>query len=104
MKHLVQLLLPVFDGNGAPVPKAWFEQVRDTLVSRFGGLTAYSQAPARGLWKDDSQEEPVKDMIVVYEVMVDDLDADWWAAFRQELAESLGQKELVARAHRILML
>lgn len=100
MKHLVQLLLPLFDRRGEPVPKAAFDEVRDALVERFGGLTAYSQAPARGLWKDDERhtDQPVKDVIVVYEVMVEELDVDWWAAYRQHLAASLGQKELVARA------
>ncbi|MBL0729810.1 hypothetical protein [Piscinibacter sp. HJYY11] len=98
--HLVQLLLPLFDGTGAAVPKAAFDDVRETLVARFGGLTAYSQSPARGLWKDEdrSTDEPVKDVIVVYEVMVEDLDPQWWAAYRQALAQSFGQKELVVRA------
>lgn len=100
MNHLVQLLLPLFDGTGAAVPKGSFDQVRETLVARFGGLTAYSQSPARGLWKDEdrSTDEPVKDVLVVYEVMVEELDATWWAAYRQELAEAFGQKELVVRA------
>lgn len=106
MKHLVQLLLPLFDSTGAPVPKASFDQVRDTLLERFGGLTAYSQAPARGLWKDEdsSADGPVKDVIVVYEVMVDTLDTAWWAAYREQLATAFGQKELVVRAQRIQML
>ncbi|HEY0818502.1 MAG TPA: hypothetical protein VGD46_06970 [Rhizobacter sp.] len=106
MKHLVQLLLPLFDGAGAAVPKATFDQVRYTLLERFGGLTAYSQAPASGLWKDEdrSTDTPVKDVIVVYEVMVDELDTAWWAAYRQQLAESFGQKEMVVRALGIQLL
>lgn len=106
MKYLVQLLLPLFDGTGAPVAKASFDEVRETLLARFDGLTAYSQAPAHGLWKDEgrSTDEPVKDTIVVYEVMVDDLDTRWWSAYREQLAEMFGQKELVARAQAIRLL
>jgi hypothetical protein len=104
--HLVQLLLPLFDNTGAPVPKARFDEVRATLLERFGGLTAYSQAPASGLWKDETanHNEPVNDVIVVYEVMVDTLDASWWAGYKQQLASAFGQKELVVRAQRVELL
>lgn len=47
---------------------------------------------------------PVKDRIVVYEVMVDELDAAWWAAYRERLAQAFGQKELVVRALGLQML
>jgi hypothetical protein len=106
VSHLVQLLLPLFDNTGAPVPKARFDEVRTTLLERFGGLTAYSQSPASGLWKDEAAttDEPVKDVIVVYEVMVDALDGPWWAGYKQQLATALGQKELVVRAQRVELL
>ena len=38
------------------------------------------------------------DDIVVIEVMTDDLDSTWWAAFRSELEERLDQEEIVIRA------
>ena len=90
--HLVQLLLPRADA-----------EVAKELTERFGGLTAYSRAPARGVWKP-ARGETVRDDIVVYEVMVERLDAPWWAQFRERLEARLGEQELVVRAHEIVRL
>lgn len=101
--HLVQLLLPLYAGDdGSRLPPELFAAVRQELVDRFGGLTAYSRAPARGLWNDAGQVE--RDDIVVYEVMDPDLDRGWWAAYRGELSGRLRQKELVVRAQGVELL
>ena len=100
--HLVQLLLPLLRNDGARQPQALFAEVRQELVDRFGGLTAYNRAPAQGLWNDQGGVE--RDEIVVYEVMVDDLDRAWWAAYRAGLAQRFGQKELVVRAQPVQLL
>ena len=95
--HLVQILLPVYDNDGQPFPQALFDEVRRELVERFGGLTAYSRAPARGLWKVEG-EAVSRDDIVVYEVMVPRLERRWWAQHRALLARRFAQEELVVRA------
>lgn len=97
---LVQMLLPVYDRGGQRFAQARYEEVARELTERFGGLTAYARAPARGLW----QEEPGKtrrDDIVVYEVMVESLDAGWWQAYRERLEKRFEQDELVVRAQEI---
>jgi len=107
MKHLIQLLLPLTDGAGRAIPHRLFREVRETLVERHGGLTAYNRAPAKGLWKDEEEEEPaptVQDEIIVYEVLVDGLDERWWARYREKLASDFGQKELLIRAHPVQLL
>ncbi|HEX2543532.1 MAG TPA: hypothetical protein VHL79_01555 [Ramlibacter sp.] len=100
--HLVQLLLPLYGQDGERLPHDLFGAVREELVDRFGGLTAYSRAPAKGLWEDDGGVD--HDDIVVYEVMVEKLDRTWWAAYRQELTGRFRQKELVVRAQGVQML
>lgn len=70
------------------------------LTDRFGGVTAYSRTPATGLWEARSGET-VRDDVVVYEVMTDDLEATWWAAMRKRLEAAFAQDELVVRAHKI---
>jgi hypothetical protein len=101
--HLVQLLLPLYDNAGQPFAPALYEEVRKELVARFGGLTTYSRAPAKGMWKEG--DEPVrKDDIVVYEVMAETLDRPWWAGFRQALEAKFAQEEMVVRAQRIELL
>ena len=100
--HLVQILLPLATSDGDRLPHALFGAVRQELVDRFGGLTAYTRAPAKGLWEDGGGVE--RDDIVVYEVMVEQLDRAWWAGYREDLASRFGQKEMVLRAQAIELL
>lgn len=95
--HLVQLLLPLTRPGGARFPASLYRDVTRELAARFGGVTAYNRAPASGLWKEEPGHTEHDD-IVVYEVMVDDLDAAWWAGYRRDLERRFEQDELVVRA------
>ena len=101
--HLVQILLPLYDPQGERFPQAAYGRVKDELTERFGGLTAYARAPAEGLWEADSGRKQ-RDDIVVYEVMIEELDRQWWTEYRQELEQRFRQRELVVRAHEIFRL
>ncbi len=98
--HLVQLLLPLRDNAGRPFPSQLFDAVGAELTAHFGGLTAYTRAPAEGTW-EGGEGERARDQVVVYEVMADALDRDWWRAFRADLEGRFAQDELVVRAHAI---
>ncbi|MDB5752065.1 MAG: hypothetical protein JWP65_2486 [Ramlibacter sp.] len=97
--HLVQILLPLRDNAGDPLPHALFAAVRQELVERFGGMTAYTRAPASGVWDDGGDVE--RDDIVVYEVMADALDRGWWAGYRAGLEQRFAQEDIVVRAQAI---
>ena len=100
--HLVQLLLPVYDNAGKRFPAEHYAAVRRELTDRFGGMTAYTRAPAEGVWNENgAQATPARDDIVVYEVMVEGLDRGWWREFRTELERRFAQDELVVRAQAI---
>jgi hypothetical protein len=99
-RHLVQLLLPLYDNRGNKLATRLFTEVRDELVQRFGGLTAHTRAPASGLWQPDG-ETTVHDELVIFEVMVDTLDRPYWSRYRQELEQRFRQASLVVRAHAI---
>jgi hypothetical protein len=101
--HLIQLLLPLYGNDGTPLPKKQYVQLRDELIARFGGLTAYTRAPVSGLWQEDG-EHTVRDDLVIYEVMADNLDVKWWSNYRTELEGRFMQDKLVIRAHEIQML
>jgi hypothetical protein len=101
--HLVQILLPLYDNEGRPQPPALFGGVRAELADRFGGLTAYSRAPAEGVWRDEGQGTQ-RDDIVVIEVMARTLDRDWWSAYRARLERSFRQEVVVVRAHAVEMM
>ena len=97
--HIVEILLPLFDNDGRRFGHAPYEQVRETLVERFGGLTAFTRSPAEGLWEE--QGERSRDQIVIFEVMSDGLDRNWWEKYRAELERLFRQDEIVVRAHEI---
>lgn len=95
--HLVQVLVPVYDNNGQPFPSNEFRRIRKELTDRFGGVTAYTRAPAEGSWEDE-QGRVHHDDVAVVEVMVESLDRAWWSRYREELAARFRQTELVVRA------
>jgi hypothetical protein len=94
--YLVQLLLPLADGDGRRMPREAFDQVRRELTERFGGATLYLRAPAEGAWKDAGGEVE-QDDVVVAEVMVHSAEREWWMGYRAELEQRFGQEELLAR-------
>src|SRR5689334_20295453 len=51
MHHIVQILLPIYDNQGAKFESGVYDLVRSELIERFGGLTAYTRSPAVGLWR-----------------------------------------------------
>lgn len=101
--HLIQLLLPLYNNAGERFAQKLYGQVRDELFDRFGGLTVYTRAPASGLWQAD-EERTVRDDLVIYEVMVEELDEKWWRDYRSELEKRFRQEALVVRAHKVRIL
>lgn len=95
--YLVQILLPLYDNEGHAFDASAYVHLRTELADRFGGVTAYTRAPARGVWKDDAGET-TRDDIVIFEVMTHDLDRDWWTAFRKDLEARFRQESLIVRA------
>jgi hypothetical protein len=95
---LVEVLLPVVDPEGAPFAPALFRAVREELVQRFGGLTAFTRAPALGLWKEDDASRPARDDVVVYEVVTGSLAEPWWAEYRRGLERRFRQERVLVRA------
>jgi hypothetical protein len=98
--YLIQLLLPVYDAAGAPFPRRLYDEFARELTHHFGGVTAYIRAPAAGFWEEKSGRT-VRDEVVVYEVMTDELDSAWWNALRRRLEAQFEQDELVVRAQLI---
>ena len=97
-RHLVQILLPTQTRNRAPVAPEQFARVRVELTERFGGVTAYTRSPATGLWKREEDDAIERDQVIMVEVVVEDLDRQWWATYRRQLEERFDQEEVHARA------
>jgi hypothetical protein len=96
---LIQFLLPLRDNEGRSFPRAEFERVRAELTDRFGGVTAFLQSPASGVWRDEEAGGHTKrDEVVLFELMTGSLNRPWWANYRAELESRFRQKALVVRA------
>ena len=95
--YLVQILLPVYDNEGQAFDALEYVRLRQELADAFGGVTAYTRAPARGVWKDDAGAT-ARDDIVIFEVMTEHLDREWWTSFRREMESRFRQESVVVRA------
>ena len=93
------MLLPLYDNDRHAFPGIYFTRVRRELTDQFGGVTAYTRAPAEGFWEDEEGRTRRDDVIVV-EVMVEELDREWWRTYGTEVAQRFAQEELVIRAIR----
>ncbi len=94
--YLIQLFLPLYDQQGSDFPNEYYRVVRDFLTERFGGITTYSRAPAKGFWKEEGTVQ--RDDIIVFEVMIQDLDRKWWDNYRKSLEAHFHQDEILVRA------
>jgi hypothetical protein len=102
MMYVIEILLPLRDNQGKRFPGKLYDAERKKLVEEFGGLTAYSKVPAKGLWKDKGRTQ--RDDLVIFEVIAKRLDRRWWKAYRHQLERSFRQKEMMVRAFKIEML
>jgi len=100
---LIQMLLPLYDNEGARFGAEPFTRTRQELLDKFGGLTAHQRAPAKGLWKT-GDGDVAHDDVAVFEVMAADLDRTWWDTYRRELERRFRQDKIVVRAvaHEVL--
>lgn len=101
--QLVQVLLPVYDNDQKPLPPELYSAVAQELTDQFGGLTAFTRAPAEGLWRN-KEARTSRDEIVVYEVMVEEVDRQWWESYREGLEARFRQERVVVRAQEIQLL
>lgn len=95
-KKLFQILLPLYDNEGELFSNEMYKSIRLELTERFGGLTAYSRAPATGLWKDGDEELSV-DKLLVYEVIADEFEKKFWKSFKEILKAQFKQEEIIIR-------
>lgn len=95
--HLVQIFLPLFDNDQQLFDRSLFDDLRNRLKEKFGGITFYRNAPVQGLWKDDSGKTNYDELIIA-EVMTNSLDKDWWTQFKKELEQIFRQDEILIRS------
>ncbi|HEX2763586.1 MAG TPA: hypothetical protein VHM92_07030 [Allosphingosinicella sp.] len=99
---MIEILLPLYDNEGRHFGPEVYAKVREELLERFGGLTAFTRSPAEGLWVEDGERS--RDEIIVFEVMADWIDRGWWRGYRAELEKRFRQDVIVVRAREVDLL
>jgi hypothetical protein len=97
--HLVQLLLPMANNQGVRYPDPLIQTIKSLLVEKYGGVTAFTRAPAEGVWAHDGKRD--HDDVAMIEVMMATFDRRWWAEFKIHLEQKLAQKEILIRSFTI---
>jgi hypothetical protein len=92
--RLNQIFLPLYDNNKQPFSQSPYDKVRSELTETFGGVTAFVRSPAEGIWKQDD-DNVHRDDVVIFEVIVDSINHEWWAQYRQALEQRFSQKEIL---------
>jgi hypothetical protein len=100
--HLIEIFLPLHDNHGTPFSADNFAEVRQHLAQQFGGLTAFTRAPAEGTEKAGDRER--REPMIVFEVMTDQIDDDWWSTYREQLENQFKQRRILIRASEIRLL
>ena len=101
--YMIQILLPVRDNNNQAFPAESYAGIREVLTKQFGGITAYTRAPAEGVWRDD-QNAAHRDDMVILEVMTAELDGAWWQEYKRQLKITFSQEDIIIRVHKIMIL
>src|SRR3569623_318044 len=91
--HLIELFIP------KPPSREGLTSLQNMLVQQFGGVTAYSRAPAQGI--DVEGGKKIEDEIIILEVMTDSLDRAWWSSLRGQLERDLKQREILIRVSEV---
>ena len=94
--YLIQILLPLYDNDGEAFEQKAYDRVRDELMKKFGGVTAFRSSPAEGVWAEGG--EVSRDAIIVFEVMTEELERAWWTNYRAQLETRFRQEKMIARA------
>jgi hypothetical protein len=101
-KVLIQLLLPLTSPDVDDLA-AKVAQTRTELVEAFGGVTAYVQTPAHGVWTSpDGHRE--HDEVVMVELVTAHFDRGWWEPYSQRLKVRFKQDAMHVRATAIEVL
>ena len=100
--HLIEIFLPLSDNEGKRFAAAGYGKVRADLIDKFGGLTEFSRAPAKGTDTERGGER--HDELVVFEIMTDELDRAWWTAYRRQLETTFRQDRILIRSSEVTVL
>ncbi|MBC7913706.1 MAG: hypothetical protein H7Y07_06245 [Pyrinomonadaceae bacterium] len=99
----IQIFLPLYNENGEAFSKHYYSSLKEDLTDKFGGITIYTRSPAIGFWKEN-ETKIVKDEIIIYEIMAESVDKDWWQRCRNGLEKLFRQDQIIIRTWKMELL
>ncbi len=95
--------MPVFDQDDKAFSAEIYAPIIKELTDIFGDITIYTRTPATGLWKEGIAQV-VKDDIIEYEVMTEEVESLWWKDYKEQLRIKFNEDELIVRSTSIELL
>jgi hypothetical protein len=88
------IFVPLYHNDGSAVEADKFQELQETLLRQFGGLTFFSQ-PNRGFWR--IADVTYHDEIVIYRVIGADAEEsrNFLGKLKQRLKADLQQEEIL---------
>ncbi|MFD1770363.1 inorganic diphosphatase [Sphingobacterium suaedae] len=93
---LYELFIPLQAPDRQPFPRTHFSDLRDELITRFGGLTIYQRTPVKGIWENPSHVREGDDLII-YEVMTTEECIRYWQELKRKLEQVFQQTDILIR-------
>ena len=86
-KYRFELLIPTSYNDGHPVETAKIQNVRHTLIAKFGGCRIQPAAPYQGWWVH--QNQTYEDWLILFTVEGDRTEANlrWFETYRTYATE-----------------
>ena len=100
---LIQMLLPTKSAERVTFADDLLRRTRTELVDQFGGLTAYTRAPAAGVWTSP-EGDVEEDNVVMLEVLAETFDISWWRPYAETLKVRFNQQSILIRANDVHVL
>ncbi|MBI1925413.1 hypothetical protein HYR99_14325 [Candidatus Poribacteria bacterium] len=94
-KYRFELLIPTSYNDGHPVETAKIQNVRHTLIAKFGGCRIQPAAPYQGWWVH--QNQTYEDWLILFTVEGDCTEANlrWFETYKnQTLLTEFSQEEI----------
>lgn len=94
--YLMQIFVPTRDNQGSTITERQFTALRSKLTDRFGGETTYARTPVEEMWKPSENSAEV-DHMIIYEVVFDELEAQYWKGMKSQLEKAIRRQQIMMR-------
>jgi hypothetical protein len=88
-----KIVIPLYDNNKQSIPKTVIDDIKNTIVSNFGGLTSYEVV---GYWVSGKQKSIDNNIIIIVDIPVKDHNqsSSFFLKLKEDLRRDLKQEKI----------